>query len=359
LIFNHLYKYLMFLGRLYFGLNQNFNLKKDDKIKTYRTFVITEPAALPVDQRTTAGLFFISMAQQFNKPPLSADDHIVLLKSRGLVVENQDTAKHYLSNIGYYRLAGYWFHFQEDTVKHIFREGVTFEQIIDAYSFDRSLRLLIFDAIERIEVGFRTHLSNIMCHSHGAFWFENEKLFNQYFQDNITSIDKELSRSKEDFIEHHRQKYGKDRPPSWKTLEVMSLGNLSMLYASLLSPTDKNQVARALGLPNYTYLESWMQSLSTLRNCCAHHCRIWKKLFQFPPKKLLTAQRNWIVDVPDAHWKMQKLYYQICTIKYLLDVISPGNSLSSKLKSLIAKYPTIDIASLGFTKKWEAEPLWQ
>ncbi len=299
------------------------------------------------------------MPQTFDKTPTDVKAQIDLLRQRGLIINDEALAIHYLTNVGYYRLAGHWVTLQKDTVKHIFYEGQTFENVIHIYNFDRALRLLIFSAIERIEVGFRSQLSNSISAIHGAFWFENAALFDHHFQDNLATIDKELFRSKEDFIKHHKNKYGRDRPPCWKTLEVMSLGNLSMLYASLKSPAEKNIVAHNLALPNYVYLESWMQSLSTLRNCCAHHCRIWNKVFEFPPKKLATSKQKWIKKIPATHRDTQLIYFQLCTIKYLLNVVNPTNSFAAKLNSIITKFPTIDIVKLGFANGWELEPLWE
>lgn len=50
--------------------------------------------------------------------------------------------------------------FQFKDSEHQFKENVHFEQLIQLYSFDRHLRLLAIDAIERIEVSIRAHLSN-------------------------------------------------------------------------------------------------------------------------------------------------------------------------------------------------------
>ena len=46
----------------------------------------------------------------------------------------------------------------------------------------------------------------------------------------------------------------------------------------------KKQVAKSVGLPQYTYLESWMRSLTVLRNCCAHHARAWNRRYPAMPQ---------------------------------------------------------------------------
>jgi abortive infection bacteriophage resistance protein len=92
------------------------------------------------------------------------------LVSRGLVVNDPDTATRYLTHIGYYRLSGYTRPFQKDTSGQgtsDFKPGSTFEDVLDRYVFDRKLRLLVMDAVERIEVSTRAALSNVIATLHG------------------------------------------------------------------------------------------------------------------------------------------------------------------------------------------------
>ncbi|MCB9448714.1 MAG: Abi family protein [Flavobacteriales bacterium] len=98
---------------------------------------------------------------EYKKPPLSVTDQLFLLKSRGLCIADQSRAEHYLSNISYYRLRAYMVPFQVvDDHNHKFTPGITFDHVLDLYVFDRELRLLVFDAIERIEV-VKTSLKNV------------------------------------------------------------------------------------------------------------------------------------------------------------------------------------------------------
>jgi abortive infection bacteriophage resistance protein len=56
---------------------------------------------------------------------------------------------------------------------------------------------------------------------------------------------------------------------------------------------------------------------------------------------------------------MKRLYYRICIIKYLLFTVSPNNCFTEKLKSLLAKYQSVDIRAMGFPAAWQAESLWE
>lgn len=109
----------------------------------------------------------------YNKKALSIADQIAQLRQRGLEIDNASEAVHYLSNISYYRLAGYWWPMQSDKINHVFKEGSKFADVILLYNFDRELRLLVFNAVERIEIGLRTRLIYHLSHEFDPWWFQN------------------------------------------------------------------------------------------------------------------------------------------------------------------------------------------
>ncbi len=95
---------------------------------------------------------------KYEKFPITVSEQITKLKKRGLYFENEIKAKDYLSNISYYRLRAYTFPFQDNTHENqLFNVDISFEQIINLYMFDRKLRLLIFDAIEKINTHSRVN----------------------------------------------------------------------------------------------------------------------------------------------------------------------------------------------------------
>ena len=96
---------------------------------------------------------------KYTKPPLSITDQIAKLKKRGLNFNDERKAAHYLSNISYYRLRAYTYPFQDNSdPNHQFIKEICFEEIIELYVFDRRLRLLVFNAIEKIEIALRTKI---------------------------------------------------------------------------------------------------------------------------------------------------------------------------------------------------------
>ena len=112
-----------------------------------------------------------------NKPAYTKEDQLDLLKKRGMIILNEENAFHFLKNISYYRLKGYWWDMQIDFQLHQFKADSVFEDVIDRYNFDRHLRLILFDAIERIEVALRTKLIYHMSLPYGGLWYLNCNLF--------------------------------------------------------------------------------------------------------------------------------------------------------------------------------------
>ena len=115
--------------------------------------LVYEPKKLPHSSQ-------IPIKVPYNKPVLELRDQLQQLKDRGMHVSNDEIAIHYLGHLNYYRLAAYWLPFEKDHATHQFRSGTTFEDVLNSYIFDRELRLLILDAIERIEVSVRTQLAH-------------------------------------------------------------------------------------------------------------------------------------------------------------------------------------------------------
>ena len=112
----------------------------------------------------------------YQKNPISIDEQVRRLKQRGLIFDDESLAKAYLSNISYYRLRAYTYPFQDNEgltpSHHFIREDIHFCDIIALYRFDRQLRLLIFNALEKIEVAIRTKLTQLYAEAkQDSHWF--------------------------------------------------------------------------------------------------------------------------------------------------------------------------------------------
>ena len=135
--------------------------------------------------------------------------------------------------------------------------------------------------------------------NHGAFWFTNPDLAidKHKYAENLSSLDRELQRSKDDFIKEHYVKYGKENfPPAWKLIDLTSFGCLTKLYFNFSNGAVKKKIARSYGVPQQEILESWMKSINALRNCCAHHGRVWNRVMPVMPQLPTTLKQTWITN---------------------------------------------------------------
>ena len=285
-------------------------------------------------------------------------DLIPLLKQRGLVIHNEQKAVNFLSNIGYFRLSAYFYPLlKEPKSDHLYKDGSTFDMALDMYRFDRKLRVLLFNEIEKIEVAIRSAITNLICDALGdVFWMTDPKNFKNHviFTKTTDIIQTEISKSKEEFIIHFQNKYHNPFPPAWMIAEILPLGVLYNIFNNLKSKRLKKKISTffRLSLPAFI---SWMLILSNLRNLCGHHVRVWNKEISLIATDPLYHAFPWIdISKTDA----KRIYYRICIIKYLLFTVSPNNTFTQKLKSLLAAYPTIDIKAMGFPPDWQNEPLW-
>ena len=181
----------------------------------------------------------------YTKRPLSLGEQVARLKQRGLVFDDESEAMVYLFNISYYRLRAYTYPFQEnseDSEHNFTRKDIRFKDIINLYCFDRRLRSLVFNAIEKIEVAVRTKIVQVYAEStDDSHWYNDKSLYRFGYDDLMKHIEADVNRSNEDFIKHYNFKYDNPpMPPSWMALEVVSFATLSRLFQSLKLDNRKN-----------------------------------------------------------------------------------------------------------------------
>ena len=294
------------------------------------------------------------------KSPLSISDQIVILKRRGLIISDEKFAEDILMNISYYRLRAYTYPYQDNAnPDHPFIKNVTLENIIEIYSFDRKLRALLFDAIEKIEISIRTQVIYQWSINHGSHWQNNIGLYNNSARANILlqSLKKEIDRESEIFIKHYKAKYtNPTEPPSWMSLEVSSFGLLSQLFSLLKKGNEKKLIATIYGLNDISVMENWVLCLSYVRNICAHHGRLWNRrltaLAKYPTNPINPI-------APTKGVLPYKLYATLIIIRYLLNIINPNNTFNQELISLINTCNLVSEKEMGFIHNWRNEEFWK
>lgn len=314
---------------------------------------------------------------KYQKHPLSIAEQIAKLEERGLLFENKEVAKNYLGNISYYRLRAYTYPFQDNTnpeLDHQFiRDDISFQDIVDLYIFDRRLRALVFNELEKVEVAVRTKLSQVYSeYTKDSHWYEDTNWYDPatlipretstYSDfDNISQdIYNDVSRSGEDFIKHFYNKYDSpNMPPSWMTMEVISFGTLSWLYRLLKNNDLKKEVSKAFGIPNVDVFANWLHAFSGLRNCCAHHSRIWNRRFAVKIKIPYNTIYPFIPRFEAENIKQNKLFAVLSALKYIVDIISPNNSFKQNLLALFQEpHKLLSFREMGFPQNWQQFPVW-
>jgi abortive infection bacteriophage resistance protein len=304
--------------------------------------------------------------QTYCKPALNLDQQIDLLTSRGLLIPDRDKALHYLQFIGYFRLSGYFLAFQKDSppaAVHTFNDGVTFKNVLDVYIFDRELRLLVMDAIERIEVAFRACLSSTLSASHGPHWFMDAAHFHPRFKHGgfLDKIKRETHHAtvsssrnhprREAFIHHYYQTYcHPDLPPSWMVVEVMSLGTLSTVYTNIQGRDLQKDIRRPFGINHYV-MESWLHAMTYLRILCAHHARLWNRPFSIKPTVMKAYEKQL--------WRNETFYAQAVMLFVFMTIIADSSQWQHRLADLLGKHPSIPLGPMGFPSDWKLDSFWR
>lgn len=226
-----------------------------------------------------------------------------LLTERGMDIGDERRAHRKLSQVGYYRLSGYWYPCRtprtDERGKQItspagkplrsdhFAPHTAFHDVCNLYLFDKHLRLLALDAIERIEVHLRTVVAHEVGYHDPMAYEQNRFIMPQAcadFEHRGRSRNQwlewserqraQLNRSREDCIVWHRN--NNKAVPFWVAVEAWDFGLLSK-YFEMLRGKYRQRISNRLGVANSLVLKDWLQQINTLRNRCAHHARVWNQ----------------------------------------------------------------------------------
>jgi abortive infection bacteriophage resistance protein len=296
--------------------------------------------------------------EEYTKPPLTFEEQADLIISRGLKAD-RDRLIRRLKNVNYYRLSAYLYPFRI-TGSDNFQEKTTLDLVWKYYTFDRQLRLIVMDAIERVEISVRTQLIYNFAHRHGTFGFTDAKnlplLDEVRFQKWLEDMREETKRSHETFLDHFKDKYGDHHklPPLWMLGEVMSFGKMLTLFNGV-DDELRRIIARQYGLEDKV-LQSWLGALNVVRNICAHHGRLWNRELGFKPmipRPNKYPQWQNPVKIPN-----NRLFGILTILEYMRKRTASTSHWCERLKALFACYPEIPLKCMGFPANWEESPIW-
>lgn len=321
----------------------------------------------------------------YNKPWYSYEDQLNKLKSRGLEVTDDQKALSYLKRIGYYRLSGYLFPFRERSGEYCtldnrnksrtdrlaldqFKQGATFQQAVDLYVFDKRLRLLAMDALERIEIALRVDISHFLGEK-DPFAHESSNLFFDKFVSDVnprTGLTKHsdwlrrhaklINRSKEEFIKYNRDRYGLPLPV-WIACEVWDFGTMSTLFSGM-KPEDQDAISIKYGVKNGRQFATWLRGLNYLRNVCAHHSRLWNRNIIDRPKLTPRGEIAFIEQFRCNVHAQVRPFFLLCIAQHLMTTINPTSSWKERLIRHLSEFPELDhlglnLYGMGVINGWE------
>ncbi len=327
----------------------------------------------------------------YPKPWKSYAEQLDQLMARGMFVADRELVLDYLERIGYYRLSGYWFAFRErsepacmlDTegkkpekvrvermALDAFRRGTTFQNAVDLYVFDKKLRLLAMDALERIEVALRVDVSHTLGKL-DPFAYLTPELFDEKFSRRLdkgsglgghhewlTKHAQLIGRSKEEFVRHNRTRYGLPLA-IWVACEVWDFGTLSTLFSGM-RVEEQDAIAGQYGVSNGRIFAGWLRSLNYLRNVCAHHSRLWNRNIIDQPKLPPVSEVPWVAPFEaDAHARA-RCFLLLKITRHLLAVVNPRSTWPERMKAHLLTFPDLahlelNLAGMGAPPGWEAE----
>lgn len=279
------------------------------------------------------------------------------LLGKGLVADRSILTKK-LAEIGYYRLSGYWYIFKQDDS---FVKGTTLDQILDIYEFDRKLRLLTLDAIERIEIFFRSNLAHELAASYGAFGYLDGLSLPNFTEvqraDFIHRCNRAYARSREPFALHFKQSYGDehDLPPYWVLVGVLEFGTLFALYRGASNGVRK-RLSRSFDVEPKV-MDSWLVALNTTRNICCHHGRLWNRTLGTRPA--LPRRKN------DMRWygpfaiQADKPVAVLTILCHMLQTAKLDPDWASRAVALLLSRCEADRERMGFCAGWEDSAFWK
>ncbi len=307
-------------------------------------------------------------------------------------ISDAPLAKTCLERIGYYRLSGYWYPFRKShlsvhpvhgypllhpvtgkkvtVIEDEFRAGTNFAQCMELYVFDKRLRLIFLDAIERIEVALRVDVA-LLLGRRSPYAHRVPANFNDAFTKErgtggskhnewLNRLDESFRKSNDEFVKHFKQKYAGELPPLWIAIELWDFGTLSTLLAGL-KVADQQTLAKRYGL-RPSLLLSFARNINNIRNICAHHSRLWNRS---PADRLGPPEFGEVpfLDhlVGDVHAR-SRIYGTAAVMQHFLGIINPSTHWARRLLAHLQTLPCengIDLSQAGFPSGWTELDLWK
>ena len=280
-----------------------------------------------------------------HQPPLTVPEQIDNLRSLGLTINDSQYAESFLNDVSYFRLIKA-FSLGLKPKNGVYYDGVTFEQIVDLYKFNCDFRQLLFPLIERIEVNLRCQIGNYFSSKYDVLGYKDSTNFAnpEYHSEFLDDINLEIGRNfNSPFVKNFRDNYIDGSIPLYALVELFSFGTLSKFFKNMKNE-DKKNVASYFHV-GYTYFESWVESISYVRNICAHYGRLYNAILTKKPMLYDQYKTSGITN--------SRIFGILLCIKHLLSTNSHWQLFVDNLDEIIQKHPFVDLKTMGFPKEWK------
>lgn len=224
------------------------------------------------------------------------------------------------------------------------------------YAFDQRFRSLLLEALSYIEVSVRNQWSYHLVQSSagGEFAHMDARLFNpRYYGGNL----QELARS----YDTVRGRGGPTFQTAsiWDVLPTMSFGSLSKWYSSVTGRYIRQAVAGSYGVDEVVF-RSVLRHLTSIRNTCAHHERMWNLTIE-PGLKLPRELAGSRESALAFNRSTGKVYNSLVVVTHLMEVINPNGDWPQRLIVFIESdaYRSVPRRSMGFLEDWLDFAIWR
>ncbi len=168
---------------------------------------------------------------------------------------DEGTARQWLFSVSYYRLSAYWHPYRlhagdSDVPRRLdeFQQGTHFDDVVQLYEFDRKMRTLVHDGLERVEVAMRARIGELICID-DPLAYKDSSRFREEFDHKgwMKTVAKLTERAQKSnvAIKHYETNYGDY--PLWVLADVLDFSDISRLFAGLRLE-DQQTIAEEFGL---------------------------------------------------------------------------------------------------------------
>ena len=177
------------------------------------------------------------------KTYLTINELIDYIKSKGIVVSNEEETKEILKQNNYYVIMGYKDLFIKDNK---YKDNVSFDNIYSLYKFDRELKMLFLNTLLDVENIIKNAIVNQFCSTYG---FKEDNYLNKdnynmthtYLPKIMGIFKQQIEEKKKNnvAVEYYINTY--NFVPFWIISKVLSFGLIKDLY-NIMKKTDERVI---------------------------------------------------------------------------------------------------------------------